>query len=399
MDKVLTMMKSFKSLLVLCVAVLLVSFHFAFVYFVNSTFLATFVGEDGVGFLYTIGALLNIGLFLLMPKMLRSKGNFKTLMTLIAIEAICLIGMAFSTWPLLSMILFIIHFAIPPLLIYCLDIFLEHETLRDMVGSVRGIYLTLINIPYVITPFIVGLILINPDYWKVYLISTAFLLPFVILVASYFKKFKDPIYPSIESKEVVSSFFNNKSLIDIVVDNFLLQLFYGWMVIYMPLYLRDHIGFEWSEIGLMFSIMLLPFILFQIPVGKIEDKNHDEKDVLIIGFTIIAGALMLIPFIDEPNFVLWTAVLFVSRIGASIVEISCESYFFKHITPDNAPYISFFRMTRSFPYFVLPIIAAVSFYLFDFQYSFLVLAAIMLLGVRYAFDLQADNSRKKLTKK
>jgi MFS family permease len=371
----------------LSISVLLLSFHFAFVYFINSTFLTKFVDEDGVGFLYTLGALLNIGLFLLMPRLLRSKGNFKLLIYLTILEAVAMLGMAFSIWPILSMVLFIVHFALPPLLIYCLDIFLENETSRTAVGSVRGVYLTLVNIPYVVTPFIVGLILTTPDYWKIYLISASFLVPFIILIFSNFRKFKDPVYPVVEHREIVSSFYHNKNLFDIFLDNFLLQLFYGWMVIYMPIYLRDHLGFAWSEIGLMFSIMLLPFILFQIPVGRLEDTKHDEKQILIMGFCIMAGAVLLIPFINEPNFVLWTAILFVSRIGASMVEVSCESYFFKHITPDNATYISFFRMTRSLPLLISPAIVGISFYLFGFTYSFIVLGAIMLLGARYAFQI------------
>jgi cyanate permease len=136
------------------------------------------------------------------------------------------------------------------------------------------------------TPFIAGLILTKPDYWKIYLIAATFLIPFLAILISYFKTFKDEPYPVVTIKDAALKFYRDKNIFDVFIDHFLLHLFYGWMVIYMPIYLKDHIGFSWSEIGLMFSIMLLPFILFQIPIGRLEDKYHDEKQVLILGFKI-----------------------------------------------------------------------------------------------------------------
>ena len=147
-------------------------------------------------------------------------------------------------------------------------------------------------------------------------------------------------------------------------------------------------GFDWSEIGTMFSIALLPFIIFQIPIGKIEDRRHDEKNVLIFGFLIMALTVALIPFITEKSFVLWTVTLFVSRIGASIVEVSTETYFFKRVKPTNAGYISLFRMTKSMPFVVVPIIAGVSTFFFGMQYSWIALSLIMLVGIRYTVKLR-----------
>ncbi len=387
MEQVLNSLKGIKLVIIICIAALLLSFHVAFVYFVNSTFLSTFISKDAVGFLYTLGAIVNIASFLLIPKLTRKKGAFKLIIWFTLVEMVALLGMAFSPSGIITAALFVLHFAMPSLIAYCMDILLESLGDLKTIGSLRGIYLTLVNIPYVVTPFVVGLILITPEYWKIYLISAAFLLPFLILVISYFKTFKDPQYASVDIKEVLPSFYHNKNLFDIFLDNFLLQFFYGWSVIYMPLYLRNNIGFNWEEIGLMFSIMLLPFIIFQIPIGRIEDKKHDEKQILILGFAIIAGSTLIIPFIRDANFILWTIILFVSRIGASMVEVSCESYFFKHITPDNASYISFFRMTRALPFLIAPAIVGLSFIFVGFSYSFVVLGVIMLLGVRYAFQI------------
>ena len=388
MDEVIGKLRTVKTFLLIFVAVLLLSFHFYFTYFINSTYITGYVGEKNIGYVYALIGLVNIIVFLLAPKLLRRFGNVRLTTSFTLLAAACLIVLAFNTSFAVVISTFIIYEAIAPLLFYTLDIFLEKFSSIAEMGSIRGIYLTMMNLPTMITPFIVGLILTKPDYWKVYLIGAAFLVPFLIIILANFRSFNDPEYPRIDVKDLARTFYQNHNVFDVFLDNFLLNLFFAWMVIYMPIYLRYHIGFEWSAIGLMFSIMLLPFILFQIPVGRYEDEKHDEKSLLILGFTIISCATMLIPFIVGQNFVIWTAVLFITRVGASIVEVSSESYFFKHIHTDNAGFISLFRMTRALPYVIIPLVGVLLSFI-DFKYIFLVLGIIMTLGVRYAFKLEA----------
>ncbi|MEI6553606.1 MAG: MFS transporter, partial [bacterium] len=114
---------------------------------------------------------------------------------------------------------------------------------------------------------------------------------------------------------------------------------------------------------------------------------HDEKMVLIFGFLIMALSVALMPFITEKSFVFWTVILFASRIGASIVEVSTETYFFKHIKSTNAGYISLFRMTKNMSYLIVPILASLAIYTIGIEYSWIVLAVILLIGVRYTAKL------------
>ncbi len=388
MDQIFGKMKNLQAMLLIFMSVLLLSFHFFFVYFINSKYLNGILSERTVGYTYAIGSLLNIIIFVYAPAFLRKFGNYKLTLTIGLIELLALLGLAFTTTPVLIIGLFIIHQAVGPMLFYCMDIFTESFSTAEEMGNIRGVYLTMQNIPPVITPAIVGLILVKPEYWKVYLIGALFLIPFFILVISNFRKFRDPEYPVIDLKQALKKFYADKKVFDVFIDHFLLHVFYAWTVIYIPLYLTNHIGFSWGEVGIILSIMLLPFIIFQIPIGRMEDKYHDEKHVLVLGFSIMAASFMLIPFIHEKNLILWAAVLFVSRIGASIVEVSSESYFFKHINPSNAGFIGFFRMTRSLPFFVIPPIVGLTLLVTDFPYIFFVAGLLMLIGVRYAMLLK-----------
>jgi len=388
MDTIINRAKTLNVLLVILVAVLLLSFHTYLIYFINSSFLSGFLTETQVGIVYILGAVLNVTAFLLVPKYLRKKGNFSLVVLLTITEMAVLLGIAFSPWNLAIIALFIIQQGIGPVIFYCLDIFLEQSTKADYTGSIRGMYLTMYNLSPIVTPVIVGLILsTNADYWKIYLMSAIFLVPFLLIILLNFRRFKDPEYPKIEAKKTMAHFLHSKNVYDVFIDHSLLSFFYCWMVIYMPIYLKQYIGFNWTEIGIIFSIALLPFIIFQIPIGKIEDKHHDEKTILIFGFLIMSLSVALMPFIVEKSFVFWAVILFISRIGASIVEVSTESYFFKHVKPTNAGYISFFRMSKNMVFLVVPIIANIAIYAIGISYSWIVLSLIMLVGVRYASRL------------
>ena len=160
------------------------------------------------------------------------------------------------------------------------------------------------------------------------------------------------------------------------------------MVVYMPIHLHDHIGFDWPTISIIFTIMLLPFILFEIPAGRIADKWCGEKELLSAGFIVTALFTMVIPFILIPSFIIWTAILFMTRVGASVVEISTESYFFKHVEGNDADIISFFRMARPLAYIAGPIVAMIALNFLPFQYIFLVLGIIMFFGLKYSLALK-----------
>jgi predicted MFS family arabinose efflux permease len=160
------------------------------------------------------------------------------------------------------------------------------------------------------------------------------------------------------------------------------------MVIYTPLYLHDYIGFGWQDIGIMFSIMLLPFLLLEGPLGRIADKWLGEKEFLAAGFVITAVATALIAFLREPSFILWTSVLFATRVGASMIEVMIETYFFKKISAGDADVVAFFRAVRPAAYVVAPAFAALLLSLISLSRLFIALAIIVLAGLAFTIPLK-----------
>jgi hypothetical protein len=159
------------------------------------------------------------------------------------------------------------------------------------------------------------------------------------------------------------------------------------MVIYTPLYLFKYVGFPWTDIGAIFTIMLIPFLILEFPLGRAADLFFSEKRMLIIGFIILGGTVGFMPFITEPSFILWAALLFCTRIGASFVEVGSESFFFKHVDSKHATSISIFRVARPAAYVLAATVASVVLIVVPLQWSFLVLSLVMFGGLRYAVAL------------
>jgi MFS family permease len=376
------------------IAALLMALHTAFTVYINSTFLSSFFPDQKViGLLYTAGSLTTILGLIIGTSVLRRIKNYYFFITIICIEIFVLLGLVTTTTPLLIKIFFIIHQAIPPLLLFSLDIFLERITLRDKkVGSTHSMYLTAQNIAYVISPLIVGSIVAVSSFRAIYLISAGFCALLLILAIDEFRKIKTRALHEINFIDGIRKLIPHKHLVRLFLINFLLHSFYAGMVIYMPLYLNKVIGFDWQTIGFIFTIMLLPFVLFETPLGRMFDRAHREKETIIAGFIMISVATLIIFFL-RTNFVLaWIAVLFLSRIGASFVEVGSEYSFFKRVSDQDAGFISIYRMAGPVAYSIAPIITSTLLRGWPIQYIFLVISLVVLSGIVFVYKLNTLRS-------
>ncbi len=206
----------------------------------------------------------------------------------------------------------------------------------------------------------------------------------MVLVAAIFffllHKFIDPKYKKVSLKKTLHFFMHNKHASKIYLINLLLKFFFSWMIIYTPIYLHQYLGLNWDKIGLIFTIMLLPFVFLSFPLGKLSDKIG-EKDILKLGFLITALFTLAIPLIIEPKVWILALVLFGTRVGAASIEVMSESYFFKSVSEENADAISFFRNTTPVSYIIGPLFALPLLYFVpSFGYLFFILAGVMLVG-------------------
>ena len=388
MDKILSPFRQGKLLNTIFFANIFISFHYALIIYVNSSFLSLFFSETQVSALYIIGSIVNTFVLLNASKILEKLGAYKFGIYCVIIEFLSTLGMAVSNTPFLIGTYFLIHLVTISILLFNMDVLLESiVTEKSQIGSVRATYLTITNITIVVAPIIVAILLKNNMYFYVYTVSAIIMIP----VYKFMKRFKYVENTKIEHislKETLSDYIKNKDLYNIFVSQFLLQLFYAFMIVYTPIYLSKYIGFSWEEIGLIFTIMLLPFVLFEVPIGELSDDKYGEKEFLTIGFIIMGLSTLFMSFLTVKIFWVWAAILFITRIGASFVEVSTESYFFKKVDPKKTDVISFFRITRPLSFMLAPILATIVLQFIPFQYMFIVIGSIMIVGSHYSLALR-----------
>ncbi len=366
----------------------LLTLHTTLPVYINSSYISNFLAEKSVGLVYTLASILTIIAIIFTNKLLRKFGNYKIVFWLLIFEVISLLGINYAGSTIPLVVLFCLNFITIGLLGFTTDIFLENLSSVASTGKTRGVFLTSANTAWIVSALITSFILTDGDYWKIYIASAILFIPIIFLVRVNFKNFKDQTYEKISYPQEIIKTLKNKNLRSIVFATFLLQFFYAWMTIYMPIYLHNHIGFNWTSIGIIFAIMLLPFIITEIPLGKLADNKWGEKEMLCVGFLIISLSTALISFIDAKNIIIWTAVLFVTRIGASVIEIMTETYFFKIVNPKDSGIVGIFRSARPLAYIVSPVIATILLSFLDIRYMFIGLGVILFLGAGASLVLE-----------
>ena len=376
-----------KRLLFLILANLFVSLHYASILYINSSFLGKYFSPYIVTFLYVLGAIGSILVFLISRRLLERLGNKRFFLYFLLIELVAVYALATATNSLIIAVAFLLYSSSIYFILYSLDIFLETITSERKTGEIRGIYLTTTNLAFVFAPFLFVLLNIGNDYQKIYTVSAFMLLPVFLIALFLLRTFKD-IKPKHKLTYLPWKAWNRiLNVRRVTIVRFCLETFYAVMIIYTPIYLHAHIGFSWPQIGLIFSIMLLPFVLLTWPVGEIADRWLGEKELMTAGLFIIGTSLLIMPFIGE-TVLWWAIILFVSRVGAATVEIATESYFFKHVDERDVGIISIFRMARPTAIIFGSILGLLLSSVLDFSSIYIGLAILILLATRESIYLK-----------
>ncbi|MBC7767109.1 MFS transporter [Arenimonas sp.] len=348
----------------LYISIFFISLHHVFIYLINSSTLKYVFGlkTSEVLSIYGIASLFGICTYMVVLKRGITDNIKKHLYLATSIEIVCLTLMYyFSVYQNVYIFigLFLVHQLITPYIMFNLDsLFEAYTNIKDR-GRCRGIYLTVWNIPFIIIPLIMSALSVN-KLPIVYLISTALLFPFLYLVFRFIKNPSPLDIDNIKSKHetvynMLKAFFQDVLDRKAFITQSLLHLYYGSLAILLPIYLHSVFLFDWNKIGLILAAMTAPFVLIQIPFGNMEDRNHNEKGLFKIGvfITFVFSALVLFvnpSWAENTSFLLLSLFLFLSHIGCSLIEISTESIFYKHVTERDHTALLMFRMARILPY-------------------------------------------------
>ena len=378
------MFKDKKTTLFFYLFIILFTLHITPAVYVNSNYLSLFFDTKYIGLIYSIASLSTVFVILRMRERLKSLGNYQVFISTLFTEMVALVFLIFSINPTLTLFAFIVLFICHSTAFVNLDIFLEQNTPNDATGKIRGWYLTAMNLAFIIGPFLSSLLLVKNKYSYVYVFILILLFPVIYFAKKLFKDFKDAPYEKVHIWKAFKKITADDDVYATLISDFILKFFYAWMVIYVPLYLSTSIGFTISEISLILSIALIPFLIIQSFAGKIADDILGEKEMMSVGFIVMAFFTICISFIDTANISIWIAILFMTRVGASMVELMTETHLFKRIDSKDLSIISLFRISRPIAYISGALLGTLFLQIISFQMLFFVLGGIVIYGLRYS---------------
>jgi MFS family permease len=349
-----------------------------------STYLEQFIDKSLVGLVFAVAALAAIVLNFIIPNVLQMIGNVKTLLLVMSTLIVSSLITGAAINPTITILAFVVYNAIYPQIFFSIDIFMETLSgdSETSTGSRRGLILAIMSVAAFLSPIAMGYVIGEDNSLSsVYYVSAAVGLLFIAVIIAKFRQFLDPPYEIVRVRDVVASSLKNKDISTVMVAQFLLQFFFTWAIIYVPLYLYDILNFSWPEISQIIAAGLFAYIIFEYPIGIIADKKLGEKEMMAVGFMILALSSVGIFYLSSSVVATWMILMFVSRIGASLVEVTTESYFFKQVKGQDSNLISLFRLMRPLGNLIGALAGSLSLLFLPLNYIFIVLAFMMVAGM------------------
>ncbi len=356
--------------------------------YVTSSYFKTVIGSDNVSVFYFIIFAVALPLLFHLHRLVEGFGRARTLMLVLIVQIDVLFFLQFLPMNYAGAVLLMIYAILNSFVAVLIDIVLEAYSVDGTTGRLRGLYLSVWNFGVLVGPLISMYIL---DHFGFSAIFTAELLVYVAMFLAVFLALNNirghVPKQRLSLRKVVRTFRMRRDLSYIYAVSLALRFFYASMTVYMPLYLFD-LGMQPMEVGLVFTVMLIPFILLQYPVGVLADKKYGEKEMMILGLIIMIGATAWMWATQRTDVWMWMALLTVSRVGAAILETMEDSYFYKQITAHDMALINCFRTTRPFAYIVCMILTGAVFFFFEMRSMFIVIIIVLALSLVPAVRLR-----------
>jgi len=347
--------------------------------FIMVPYLSSFMSEVAAGLVIAGGAMLSCSVFPFLPRLVRCYGAQQLALLIALAEMLALFALATVPGAIAGAIFAAIAFSLQPFLAYELDLLLEATVAEEgTTGRVRTLFITAWNIASVGAPLLIGAILATSDaYHSVFLVAAAVLAPFIIIFAV--RKLPAGHAPEISTLgESLRRIVGDRDLVAVSFGHLLLYLFFVWAPFYTPLYLHQVLGIPWTELGWMFAIMLVPYVLIEYPAGVLADKYIGDKELMLLGFLITGASLAAIGLvtITTPIFII-LIILVASRIGAALIESMTEGHFFRRVSEKNVNSVSIFRGVWPLSDIIAPLIASAILLFGDYQMLFFITGGII----------------------
>ncbi len=317
----------------------------AFLIYILSSYFSVISGEGMVGGFYFVAFVIVLWLLMHLQPLVHGVGSVRLLALLLSglIASSFYLSLGNPSWVGAAVLL--AYMICGNLAWSVLDVLLEDFSTDQVSGRVRGFYLTILNLGVILAPILSTKTLSLAGYSGIFT-TLAFGYGLVLLVTLIgLRGHVTARLPRIVFGETLRKVVKQKNLLLIYAVSWTLEFFYAVMIVYAPILLLSQ-GFEWSAIGIIFTVMLIPFVVLQYPLGILADKRFGEKELLFVALVTMGIATTIVGFTRSTDIMFWAALLFMTRLGAAAIEVLRDSYFYKQIGPGDTDIVAFFRTAR-----------------------------------------------------
>jgi MFS family permease len=365
---------------------LLLGFADAFWLYMSSSYLREASGSDSVGLFYGVVFLCVLGILLTLHTWVRWLG--KTTLLGILLFLLTIATLTLSALPVSWIGMGILGVVIVSVSItwVVLDIILEDFSSDSRSGRIRGWHLTLMNLGILAGPFAASQVISRVGFWGIFLVSGLIYMVIFLWATLGLRSMNLRFKQKIVLLTLWHKVRRTPNILRIYGVSFALELFYVVMIIYMPLRLLD-LGFHWDQIGYLFTMMLIPFVVLQYPLGIVADTRWGEKELLLASLVLLVGTMAAIAVSESHSFWFWAGMLFATRVGAATIEVLRDAYFYKQIDGEDGDLIAFFRTARPIANILTAIIAVALFVRFPLSSVFILSVLVFIVALWSTFSL------------
>lgn len=354
-------------------------FQAALIAYVTSNFIKENAHTSAVGLFYFLGYVGALFVLFQMHHLIYRYGKSQVFFWFLLFKMFSLVGVAFFASEMWGTIFVVLVLMSGQLMWTAMDVIIETFSSNKVTGTIRGMHLAIMNGGWLLAPLVAARIVDSWGYQWVYAIAAG-LAGMVLLVAWWkFRGINHQPKRDLNLRQILHKMYKNPDITRIYYVSLLLEIFYAAMVVYAPIYLLN-LGFHWSEIGWIFTVMLVPFVVLQYPLGLLADRKTGEKEWLIAAIVIMAASTAMVSLITTADLFIWMIVLFLTRVGAAIIEVLRDSYFYKQVGSDDVDLIDMYRTTRSVSYLFVTGLFSVLLFLLPIRWIFLILAGLVATG-------------------
>lgn len=367
----------------------LMGFSQAVLVYVLSSYFKLATGTESVGIFYAVSYAIFLIILLNLHKLVRLWGKSNVFYFSLLAKLIVIVFLIFSGPSMAGILLLMLYIILGHIEWVAMDVIIESFSVDKMSGRIRGLHLTILNAGFLFGPFVSTYILDKMDFQGIFVFALIFNCFVFVFALIGFRNINHKFAQKLKVFDIIKKVMAKKNILRIYYISFVLEFFYALMIIYTPIYLRD-LGYSWENIGWIFTAMLVPFVLLQYPMGILADKKTGEKEFLIFALLIMTCSTLAIYFIGTGTVLMWAIALFATRIGAALIEILRDSYFFKKIDAYDVDVINFFRTSLPLAYIAATTLSSFILFFLPIKFAFILTGLVVLSAMYPAFKL-VDN--------